>query len=201
MQRKALKVGTAYGVVPDFSKSAWREAYGPATLVSMTAEYDKPIGSYGRRTVKMEDGLAFTFDHDVMKSYRHFRAARPEDREKHSVFGKLILAGETVIIPAKCVVDEWKPIEEMRARHEAERRESAQRIDREGDVTEPIVRAVTAELVARGLTEQGGFSSGDTGFGLRLDHRKGVEKERVIGARYTFEVEALANLLGIAVKP
>lgn len=180
MQRKKIKVGEEYGVV---RRHTTRARPFKARVLSVEADIERRVTSgYSYRTRIEHDGILVEFDEPVTTSYDNF--TKPPTG----------WAGDTTttaVVEARCVIEEWATIAERNAKYEASLRETYEKYDRIADKVEPVITAVNDKLEELGLEEAT----------VKRDTRRGVNHERTLGARWTFNEDEMAKLLGVSVKP
>jgi hypothetical protein len=202
MQRNKIKVGETYAVVRRMGRDATEDNSVPAKVIEMGVEYEtRRYGSFSSHRVTMNDGIRVEFAEPVCVShstYEPLRAIEERGYLKESVLKEKRKEAitTTVLHGSKFVLRPWAEVEEMRARWDRERNERKAKIDGIGDTVEPVYEAVYYALAVKS-------ESGDPNDSckIKVHTQEGTEKRRTIDATFTFDLDQLAALLGVAVKP
>jgi hypothetical protein len=202
MQRKQIKVGETYAVVKRMGRDAREDNSVAARVIEMGVEYTaRRWGSFTSHNVKMFDGIRVEFVEPVVPSHSTFETLRAiEERgtlKASALKEKREEAITTTVLPgSKHVLRPWAEVVEMRERWDRERRERAEKMDAIGDVVEPVYEAVYYALAVKSET-------GDPHkeCSIKVFTQPGTEKKRTTDATFTFDLDQLAALLGVAVKP
>lgn len=202
MQRNKIKVGERYAVVKRTGKhDGTIEKSVPATIVEMDVEYEGTRqGSFRSYKVPMRDGIRVRFDEPVVaRHYDYEPLSVIEERGalKESVIRELRKDAitETVLHGSKYVLRPQAEVDEMRARWAEERADRKAKVDAIGDAIEPVHDAV---MVALAVKSDSGNPKDVCS--VKQYTAQGTEKKRITDATFTFDLEEMAKLLGIAVK-
>lgn len=202
MQRSKIKVGEEYAVVKRMGRDATEDNSVAARVVEMGVKYTaRRWGSFTSHNVEMNDGIRVEFSEPVVPSHSSFETLRAiEERgtlKASAIKEKRKEAITTTVLPgSKHVLRPWAEVVEMRERWDRERCERQEKMDAIGDAVEPVYEAVFYALAVKS-------ESGDPAkeCSIKVHTQPGTEKKRTTDATFTFDLDSLARLLGVAVKP
>jgi len=198
MQRKQIKIGEAYAVIASRAQRESRKGTPvKGIVVGFDGEYSyhKSDGWRGR-TVTKQDGIVVRFEEPMVRAWDKFEPlaqieARADRLADHYLAEcRATAVTQTVLQAAQMVVEPWADREAREAIWAASTRKHEEKMDAMADeaAAEPILAAIREKLDTLGITPD-----------VKERTVQGVERERTLGAKFTFTHDEVAKLLGIEV--